>query len=279
MNEALRAEIARFVRESPANRHPDRDAPYFDAPLVGVASADDPLFERYRDPAVVGPFHRMPRELVPGAASVVVWVLPIPPETRRSNREDRERPSLAWARTRSFGEGFNLALRRHVVAWLGERGHAAVAPLLASDWRQLDVTPAGIASTWSERHAAYAAGLGTFSLSDGFITAAGIAHRLGSVVTTARLPPTSAERPGPRAHCLFYEGRCSACIGRCPAGAISAKGHDKDRCNAYLESLKTTLVPQWGTPNPGCGLCQVQVPCEARIPPLRKKGRARDAGV
>lgn len=278
MYDALRAEIARFVRESPANRHPDGEAPYFEAPLVGVAAADDPLFERYRDPAVIGPFHRTPGELVPGAASVVVWVLPIPAATRRTNREAPDRPSLAWARTRSSGEAFNLALRRHVVAWLAERGHAAVAPLLAPDWKQLDATPVGIASTWSERHAAFAAGLGSFSLSDGFITAAGIAHRLGSVVTTLALPPTSAARPGPMEHCLFFDGRCTACIGRCPAGAISAKGHDKDRCSAYLESLKVSLVPQWGTPQPGCGLCQVQVPCEGRIPPRRRKGRASAAG-
>jgi epoxyqueuosine reductase QueG len=276
MDDALRAEFARFVRESPANRHPDRDAPYFDPPLVGVAAADDPLFERYRDPQVVGPFHRTPRELVPGAVSVVVWVLPIAPPTRRSNRAAPDRPSIEWARTRSFGEGFNLGLRKHVVAWLGERGHAAVAPLLAPDWKELRGTAAGIASTWSERHAAYAAGLGTFSLSDGFITAAGIAHRLGSVVTTAALAPTSAGRPQPMEHCLFFEGRCSACIGRCPAGAISARGHDKERCSAYLDGLKATLAPQWGTPNPGCGLCQVQVPCEGRIPP-RRKSRARPA--
>jgi epoxyqueuosine reductase len=274
MNEALSAEIARFVRESPGNRQPERGAPWFEAPLVGFAAADDPLFERYRDPAVIGPFHRTPRELLHDAASVVVWVLPIVPSTRRSNRADRERPSLDWARTRSFGEGFNVALRKHVVAWLGERGHAAIAPLLAPDWRQLDATPVGIASTWSERHAAYAAGLGSFSLSDGFITAAGIAHRLGSVVTTATLAPTSEGRPGVTEHCLFFDGRCSACIGRCPAGAISAKGHDKDRCNAYLEALKA--APQWSTPNTACGLCQVKVPCEARIPPKRNV-RARVA--
>ena len=200
-------------------------------------------------------------------------MLPITAPTRRSNREARDRPSLEWARTRSFGEGFNIALRRHVIAWLGERGHACVAPLLAPDWKQLDETPVGIASTWSERHAAYAAGLGSFSLSDGFITEAGVAHRLGSVVTTASLAPTSAGRPERMEHCGFFDGRCSACIGRCPAGAISAQGHDKDRCNAFLESLKPVLVPQWSTPHPGCGLCQVQVPCEGRIP--RKRAPAR----
>ena len=45
-------------------------------------------------------------------------------------------------------------------------------------------------SDWSERHIAYVAGQGTFSLSDGFITERGIAHRCGSVVIDLKLPPS-----------------------------------------------------------------------------------------
>jgi epoxyqueuosine reductase QueG len=270
MSDALRSEIERFVREHPGNRLQDGDVPYFDPPLVGVASADDPLFGAYKE--IIGPFHSTPGELLAGAASVVCWVLPIPRETRQSNRREQALPSLAWARTRSFGEGFNVALRKHVVAWLAARGHAAVAPPLSPGWRQLDETPVGIASTWSERHAAYAAGLGTFSLNDGLITARGIAHRLGSVVTTLKLPPTSEGRPGVRDHCGFYDGSCTACIGRCPARAISASGHDKALCNAYLEdTIKARVAGPWGTPSPGCGLCQTGVPCESRIPPRRRR--------
>ena len=269
MNEALGAEIAHFVRDHPDNGFSGDEAPYFEAPLVGVATADDALFDDYK--TIIGPFHRTPREVLVGAASVVCWVLPISRAIRESNRRERELPSAAWARARSFGEEFNSALRRHVVAWLEERGHRAVAPLLSADWRRLDDTPVGIASTWSERHAAYAAGLGTFSLSDGFITERGIAHRLGSVVTTLALAPSSERRPGVRDHCLFYEdGICTACIDRCPAGAISPEGHDKALCNAYLEgTIKPAVAQAWATPIPGCGLCQTRVPCEHRIPGRR----------
>jgi epoxyqueuosine reductase len=268
MNEALRAEINRFVRDHRGNRFLGHEVPYFDSPLIGVAAADDPLFDEYKK--VIGPFHRTPREILAGAATVVCWVLPIMRATRESNRPERELPSLAWARTRSFGEEFNSALRSHVVAWLEERGHASVAPMLATDWQRFDDTPVGIASTWSERHAAYAAGLGTFSLNDGLITIRGIAHRLGSVVTTLPLPPSSEGRPGLRDHCLFYDGVCTACIDRCPARAISAAGHDKALCNAYLEgTIKPAVARAWETPIPGCGLCQTRVPCEHRIPRRR----------
>jgi epoxyqueuosine reductase len=266
VNETLRGEIDRFVREHPENRVRGGETPYFDSPVVGVAAADDPLFDAYRN--VIGPFHRTPREILAGASSVICWVLPITRATRESNRKERELPSRAWAGTRSFGEGFNSALRRHLVGWLAQRGHAAVAPVLSPDWRQLDDARVGLASTWSERHAAYAAGLGTFSLNDALITVRGIAHRLGSVITTLALPPTSGARPGYRDHCLFYEGgACTSCIERCPAGAISPTGHDKARCNAYLEgTIKPSVAAAWDTPIPGCGLCQTRVPCEDRIP-------------
>jgi epoxyqueuosine reductase QueG len=271
----LRAELAAYVRESPRNRFPDSADPYFEEPVVGVAAADDPIFHLYKQ--VVGPFHSHPRELLPSAVSVVSWVLPIARPTKRSNRPQDALPSRSWAQTRSFGEPFNDDLRRHLQEWLVARGHAAVAPVVAPGWHRVEEGPMGIASTWSERHAAYAAGLGTFSLNDGLITIRGIAHRLGSVVTALSLPPTSEGRPGVREHCTFYgDGSCTACIERCPAGAITPAGHDKERCHVYLETVtKATLAGPWGTPIPGCGLCQTKVPCEDRIPPRAvKKGSA-----
>ncbi len=266
----LRAEVEAFVRDHAGNRFPGSDRPYFEAPVLGVAAADDPIFHLYKQ--VVGPFHGTPRELLPSAVSVVSWVLPIARATRRSNRPERALPSRPWAETRSFGEPFNDELRRHVQGWLRARGHAAVAPVVAPGWSRVDQGPMGRASTWSERHAAYACGLGSFSLNDGLITIRGIAHRLGSVVTALPLPPTSEGRPGVRDHCAFYgDGSCTRCIDRCPAGAITEAGHDKEKCNVYLETVtRATLAGPWGTPVPGCGLCQTKVPCEDRIPPRVK---------
>jgi epoxyqueuosine reductase QueG len=271
-------EIRRFALESPAGRFPESGKPYFDEPLIGFAAASDPLFADYKQ--LIGEFHQTPDQVLAGAcgaearaATVISWVLPITLETRESNRRESVFPSPAWARTRNFGEQFNAALRRHLVSWLEERGHLAVAPQLAAGWQEFSETPVGIASSWSERHAAYAAGLGTFSLNDALITPKGIAHRLGSVVTDLTLVPTPRPYPDHRHNCLYYrEESCSMCVSRCPVGALSrAGGHDKAACSRYVyQTVVQAVAEEYGVTSTGCGLCQTKVPCEGGIPPSQR---------
>ncbi len=266
MKELLHSEISGFIGSHPGNRLPDSDAPYLVDPLVGFASASDRIFQDYR--RIIGPFHLLPEELLAGAATVISWILPIGSAVRESNRTQRDLPSREWALTRTNGEKINGDLRRHLAAWLVEQGHGAVAPQYSPLWQEFSETPVGIASSWSERHAAYAAGLGTFSLSDGFITSRGIAHRCGSVITTLSLPPTPRTAVSHHANCLHYHnGSCGACIARCPVGAISRDGHDKYRCRELVYgTAPEKLSARYGVPQTGCGLCQTNVPCEAAIP-------------
>jgi len=273
MEERIRTMIGRFAGEIPAGRFSEDGQPYFDEPLVGYAAADDQIFDDYKQ--IIGPFHRTPHEVMEigfgagvRAATVISWILPITRQTRESNRRETLYPSRAWARTRNFGEQLNAALRRHVTEWLAEQGHRAVAPQLEATWREYADTPAGRASTWSERHAAYAAGLGTFSLNDALITPRGIAHRCGSVITDLPLAPSPRPYPHHYHNCLHYRNNsCGACIARCPAGAISQQGHDKDACSRYVYGTAVAAVAeQFGVTHTGCGLCQTKVPCEERIP-------------
>ena len=280
MEEQIRNEITRFVRVNSLNRFPESDEPYFDEPLVGYAAANDQLFADYK--TIIGDFHQTPQEVMASvigdgvrAAGVISWILPITKGTRESNRRENQYPSQAWAQTRFFGEQLNSALRRHLVSWLEERGHRAVAPQLAASWKEFTDTPVGIASTWSERHAAYAAGLGTFSLNDALITPKGIAHRCGSVITDLQLRPSERPYPDHQHNCLYYrDGSCGLCIARCPVGALSKSGHDKSRCRQYVYTTAIqALAERFGTPQTGCGLCQTSVPCEGQIPHLRKAGQ------
>ena len=266
MHKELIAEIERFVHQSPANLQEDGVTAYFDKPLVGFASAVDPLFDLYKE--IIGEFHLTPGELLPTAASVVCWVLPVSESARASNRSQKQFPSRAWARTRDRGEAFNVRLRQHLVAWLLERGFLALAPQLSERWQGVEVPGTGPASNWSERHAAYAAGLGTFSLNDALITSKGMAHRLGSLMTDADFPPTLRAYSSYRSHCLrFRTGGCGACIARCPVGALSDQGHDKKKCRTYVYGTVPDAVGiEYQVKAAGCGLCQTGVPCEHRIP-------------
>ncbi|MDP7285581.1 MAG: hypothetical protein QF906_03815 [Dehalococcoidales bacterium] len=193
-------------------------------------------------------------------------MLPITRKIRESNRPQTEIPSRIWSYTRWYGEKFNEALRQYVVELLVELGCLAVAPMIQPYFRTM-TNEKGPYSNWSERHIAYAAGLGTFSLSDGFITERGIAHRCGSVVTDLSLPASPRTAKNYLANCLFYvNNKCRACIDRCPAKAVSESGHDKVRCRDYLRDDISYLRKEYDVGVAGCGLCQTKVPCESQNP-------------
>ena len=277
MKQTVCDEIRRFVLEEAGSRFPESGERYFDEPIVGFAAADDPLFTEYK--SVIGDFHLTPLELAQSSGAgenwiprtVISWVLPISEATRQSNRSETVYPSRAWARTRSYGESFNASLRRHLVSYLSQAGYHALAPQLHPAWKEFSETPVGAASSWSERHAAYAAGLGTFSLNDALITPGGIAIRLGSVITDLQVEVSLKPYPHYQSNCLFHrEGSCGACIGRCPVGALSTSGHDKSICRDYVYGAIPKAVGElFDVPSTGCGLCQTKVPCESGIPSTR----------
>ena len=153
---------------------------------------------------------------------------------------------------------------------LTQAGYPALAPVLTRDWKVKNSKPFWMASKWSERHAAYAAGLGTFGLCDGLITPVGKAIRAGSVVAKIDIPPTGRPYSDHRAYCLFFsKNACGECIKRCPAGALSKKGlHNKEKCNNHIQDIVAVHTKEnFGFPGRGgCGLCQTGVPCESKIP-------------
>ncbi len=142
-----------------------------------------------------------------------------------------------------------------------------MAPLVSPLWNSKISEKYAYASTWSERHAAYAAGLGTFGLCDGLITAKGKAHRAGSVIMNLYLEPTERPYDNHHAYCLFYmEGNCRKCMERCPVGAISEDGHDKHLCRKYVSMTHEYVPRHFGFKGYGCGFCQTRIPCESAIP-------------
>ncbi len=273
--EQIVAEVQRFIH-SPANTLKKwDDEPAWDDPLVGFSNGADPLYDFYKQD--IGAFYRAPVEFLhntyPHTAfdaeqiTVISWVLPQTAATKRDHRKETHFPSERWARSRIFGEEFNNKLRAHMAAFFTAHGIAAVAPMLSPLWERKTSAKYGFASTWSERHAAYAAGLGTFGLSDGLITPVGKAMRAGSVVANLYVKPTKRPYTDHHAYCLFYaKGTCRKCIERCPIHAITEAGHDKRLCRLYVGMTRQYVERHYGFAGYGCGFCQTAVPCESGIP-------------
>ena len=276
MAQLIESEIKSFVRNSLTNRMPDDESQrIFDDPLVKFADGNDPLFAEFK--TIIGPDHLTPIEALTKTynkqpeddgklVSVISWVLPITRKTRESNHEQTTVPSRLWVYTRWYGEKFNDALRKYIAEMFTIRGYMTTAPEI-QPYFKIKTNEKGRFSNWSERHIAYVAGHGTFSLSDGFITTRGIAHRCGSVVIDLKLPASPRTARTPFSNCLYYVNKsCTACITRCPAGAITETGHDKIKCYDYLNLILKQMPPAYEGDTLNCGLCQTKVPCEFKNP-------------
>jgi len=249
----------------------------FAEPIVGFSGGDDPLYDVLKKD--IGVFYWTPLEIyrktfpkekdvAPEELTIISWILPHTDQTKREQKRRRKYPSESWVRARIFGEQFNGKLRHFVMDILCKRGYHALAPVLSPLWARRASERYGFASNWSERHTAFVSGLGTFGLCDGLITPVGKAIRCGSVVANVSIEPTPRPYHDHHEYCLFYiKGICRKCMERCPAGAITRKGHDKEKCNNYIRSVVTPHnKAQYGLGHGGCGLCQSRVPCESRIP-------------
>ena len=277
--QAIRDKLA----QHPANflEFPFAGEKIFEAPLVGFVRGDDPIFAEYKK--IIGPHHFTPAEIMawqaknngvepPPAAdlSVVSFILPIVQATLAANAKMKERTSERWAQTRLLGEIFSQTIVRELVTELMGRGVLAVSPDVTPMFNKKRYPGVGWASPWSHRHLAYAAGLGTFGRHDFLITEQGCAHRLGSFVINLRLAPDRARPQDIHAACLHAQGAaCLKCAKRCPVGAISAAGHDKEKCYQYVSRSLGYCNRHYHIFIYGCGLCATGVPCEAGRPPAR----------
>lgn len=266
--------VVEYVHEAPGNLISEDYAltpdivgtPLFADPIVRCASADDPLFQRLHDDEVIlGPDFVMPHEWLHDAQSVISICYPFSPEVRKSNLNNLDLPSDLWLHGRVEGHEFIHEADQRIVEWLESQGYKAVVPATSGKVRVNKREPEDavgrpmFTSSWSERHVAFVAGVGTFGLCTHLITEVGKAHRLGSIITNAPIEVTArAYGEDPFAYCT----RCGACTKRCPVDALSLEGgKDFQTCWVYMEETKIRFKPRYG-----CGKCQLVVPCEAGIP-------------
>ena len=233
----------------------------FEEPMFRFASAGDPLFSEFKKPYVIGPAFMAPQEWLPDAKTVISFFLPITERVRTANRGGAE-TAPEWLHARIEGQNFINRYTGVLQEWLEGRGIHTVVPssdsrfhTVVEDTKDADLH---IESAWSERHAAFVSGLGTFSLSRGLITEKGIAGRFGSIIVSEEIEPDMRPYTGIEEYCI----QCGACIRNCPPKAISfEKGKNHLLCRNYLNTMGKKYAPRYG-----CGKCQVNVPCEFRNP-------------
>jgi len=261
--------LADFVNTSPDNVAEGEQL--WDSPLVGFSKGSDSYYSFFKQD--IGDFFLLPEELIMGTypgsqtvaeeLTVVSWILPQTELTKEENAANKEYPGRRWARSRLYGEEFNRKLAAHLVTRLGDLGFRAVAPMLSPLFANKTSVKYGYASTWSERHAAFTSGLGTFGLCDGLITPVGKAMRCGSVILQARIEPTMRKFESHHPYCQT----CMACVARCPVGAIDKNGHNKTLCRQYVRDVAAPYIKeQYRLDIYGCGLCQTGVPCADGVP-------------
>lgn len=287
-----------LVYQAPENRLQDFDGvPVFDMPVIGVADGDHPLFREFRE--LVSPNHILPREILGRHASeeadltsirVISWALPFAEVIRQSNR-NQSWPSRLYSLARNNGGALIYQLCLRLTEIFREKGIAAVAPSVTEEYDAFRIPDLKFSSTWSERHVAFAAGLGRFGLNSSLITSLGSNVRFGSIITNLKLETAEFNSQNYRASCLDSEGgECAACIKRCPVGALTNKGLNKFKCNAMRKAIRRRHLSQYaqemhmlsspvvknGTRKDGyslgCALCQCGVPCEGLDPFNKKTG-------
>ena len=253
-----------FVQKEAALRPDLAGMRIYDEPLIGYASAGDPYFEEAKRPEIIGAHFLAPAQWLPGAKTVISVFLPFSLQVREANRRDLSWPADEWLHARYEGQIFQNSICRFADELLRKEGFSSAVPMIDSRFKSgspiiSDKKEQGhYTSNWSERHAAWAAGLGTFGLSKGLITRKGVAGRYISIITSAAFEPDKRHYIGISDYCI----NCGDCVRNCPAKAITMeKGKMHYPCSEFLDATMEKCKPRYG-----CGKCQVNVPCENKAP-------------
>lgn len=258
----------------------------FSNPIIGIAQGDDSIFKKYKE--IISPKHLTPEEVWKAAKlpniedsnlRILSIVFPFSNQIRSESIKARVMPAEIYSIGRNYANEFKIDVMKQTIEFFKKQGFRATAGILSD---KFNIYP-GFFSSWSERHIAFAAGLGTFSLHEGFISEVGCNIRLCSVITDAPLRVTTRRNDDPYANCLYYtNGTCRECEKICPADAINEKGHDKKKCWVYgrkveaemtkrltpilkphLRRIQGKMIQSYPV---GCAFCQFGVPCMDKNP-------------
>ena len=243
-------------------------------PLVGFADAWHPYIQNL--PQVISPTHELPQNILPDVKTIIAYYVPFTKDLAKSNRTGGITASPEWARAYEETNALFVELNEELIRFIhAKAGHAGITPKAVTFYQDR------LISDWSQRHIAYAAGLGTFGLNNMLLTRCGCCGRFSTVLTNLDL---EADQPLTEEYCLYKKnGTCGACVKHCPTGALTYDGYDRFKCYAVCKE-NAKIYTQFGssyTNEDGsgsnsvgsevCGKCITGSPCAFwKLPPGKR---------
>lgn len=246
--EYLQDKLSRFVEDYQKYREPGS---IFRAALLGAADVHSPVIKGLRETTFEE--HSMPEDFMESPAVVISYFLAYTPEVGDSNISvEGNATSRLWSNAYDYADRITAAIREFLISEIEQLGFRAVSPV------GLGMREDVLKSSWSHRHMAYAAGLGTFGINNMLITPYGCCGRYDSIISDI---PLVTDGPLTEEYCLYKkDGSCAVCVRNCFSGALTTEGFDRFKC---YETCKTN-IPLYG--QDVCGKCTTGIPCAYMAP-------------
>lgn len=224
-------------------------------PLIGFADSNNELFYKFK--GMIDENYLLPSDILTNSKTVVSYFIPFTKEMVKTNAGGKI-PSKQWAVAYVETNKLLGELGEYLIKELDKLGVKANMPKFPSPGFDSEK----VISYWSQRHVAYAAGLGTFGINNMLITDEGCCGRFGSIVMDCEVEHTFALT---NERCLFKaKGICSKCVDGCPSKALSLNEFDRHKCYELL--LEYDKIFSDLELSEVCGKCLANVPCSFTNP-------------
>jgi len=231
------------------------------SPLMAALSVDNPMIPELRK--AVSQDHLLPGELLTGAKSIIVYFIPFENRIVKSNLIG-EAASEDWAAAYIHTNRLIDFINEELTKCLNRQGYQAAKTKATHNFDEKTLM-----SSWSHRHIAWLAGLGSFGLNNMLITSFGCCGRLGSIITnleTSELSGISIKTVSGPEKCLYkINGSCGLCRKKCPDLAIG-EGGNFNRHKCYQVCLRNAEKNKDIGFADVCGKCLLGLPCSDRDP-------------
>ena len=180
MTDAITVDDLREFAHTFVDREPARlgSEGWWQAPLLATAPVDS-RFDQL--PQIAADDHVLPRDLLTGARSVIVFFIPFKKDLVKENRQG-DRPCRNWGRAYVQTNDLIGRLTQALGDLLAERGLKSGLTPATHNFDEIKLM-----ARWSHKHLAHLVNLGRFGIHHMLITTAGSTGRLGSLLTDAEL--------------------------------------------------------------------------------------------